>query len=252
MTGAVVLENTLRRDRLWVVAALAAITGLAWVYLVDMALGIDAGGAGMSLRPWTPGYALMMFLMWSIMMVGMMVPSAAPMMLLHARVCRRRVGRVAPTGSFLAGYLSAWTLFSLGATALQWGFAQLGVLSPMLAGTSPVFGSAVLIAAGVYQLTPWKNACLTHCRSPMDFLARRWRNGAAGALRMGLEHGAYCVGCCWLLMVFMLAVGAMDLFWMAAVAFFVLAEKVAPSGRQVARVAAVVLILAGVALPLVG
>lgn len=252
MTGAVVLENTLRRDRLWVVAALAAITGLAWVYLVDMALGMDAGGAGMSLRPWTPGYALMMFLMWSIMMVGMMVPSAAPIMLLHARVCRRRVGRVAPTGSFLAGYLAAWMLFSLGATALQWGFEQLGVLSPMLAGTSPVFGAAVLIAAGVYQLTPWKNACLTHCRSPMDFLGRRWRNGAAGALRMGLEHGAYCVGCCWLLMVFMFAVGAMDLFWMAAVAFFVLAEKVATSGRQVARVAAAVLILAGLALPLVG
>lgn len=249
MAGAVVLEDTLRRDRLWVLAALAVVTLLAWAYLVDMAAGMDAGRAGMALAPWTPGHAAMILLMWVVMMVGMMVPSAAPVILLHARVCRRRAGRVAPTGAFLLGYVVAWALFSVGATAWQWALAALALFSPAMAASSPVFGAAVLTAAGVYQLTPWKNACLTHCRSPMDYLARRWRNGAGGALRMGIEHGAYCVGCCWILMAILFVVGVMDLFWVAAITGFVLAEKVAPAGWLVARVAALGLIVAGLVLP---
>lgn len=252
MTGAVALEDALRRDRLWVLAALAAVTLLAWAYLVDMAAGMDAGAADMALPAWTLGHAAMMLVMWAIMMVGMMVPSAAPVMLLHARVCRKRVGRVAPTGSFLLGYVAAWTLFSAGATALQWGLAELALLSPAMAATSPAFGAAVLVAAGVYQLTPWKNACLAHCRSPMDFLARRWRDGTGGALRMGIEQGAYCVGCCWILMVILFVVGVMDLLWVAAITCVVLVEKVAPSGRQMARAGAAGLILAGLALGTAG
>lgn len=252
MTGAVALEDTLRRDRLWVLAALVAVTLLAWGYLLDMAAGMDAGAAGMDLRPWTSRHAVMIFLMWAIMMVGMMLPSAAPVMLLHARVCRRRVGCIAPTGSFLLGYVATWTLFSAGATALQWGLAELALLSPVMVGTSPAFGAAILVAAGVYQLSPWKNACLTRCRSPMDFLARRWRDGAGGALRMGIEHGAYCVGCCWILMAILFVVGVMDLLWVAAITCFVLVERVVPAGRRVVRVAAVGLILAGLALGITG
>ncbi len=245
MTAVAGLEAALRRDRLWMLGAVAALTLVAWMYLVAMAAGMDAGAA-MAMRPWTPGYAAMMFLMWVIMMVGMMVPSAAPVMLLHARVRRRRGGRVADTGVFLSGYLVAWTLFSAGATALQWGLAELALLSPAMAATSPAFGATVLVAAGVYQFTPWKNACLSHCRSPIDFLARRWRHGAGGALRMGIEHGAYCVGCCWLLMAILFVVGVMDLLWVAAIAAFVLVEKVAPAGRQLTRIGAAGLIIAGV------
>ncbi len=252
MTTAVVLEDTLRRDRLWVLAVLAAVTLLAWVYLAVMASGIDAGATAMALQRWSPGHAGMIFLMWAVMMVGMMLPSAAPVILLHARVCRRRAARVAPTGSFLAGYAAAWTLFSLGATALQWALAELALLSPAMIATSPAFGAAVLVAAGAYQLTPWKNACLTHCRSPMEFLARRWRDGAGGALRMGIEHGAYCVGCCWILMAILFVVGVMNLLWVAAIAVLVLVEKVTPAGRCVARAVAAGLIGSGLALAVGG
>jgi predicted metal-binding membrane protein len=248
---AAAVEATLQRDRLWVLSALAAITLLAWIHLVDMAAGMEAAAVA-QLRPWTAGYAVMMFLMWAIMMVGMMLPSAAPVMLLHARVCRRRVGRIAPTGSFLLGYVTVWTGCSAGATALQWGLERLALLSPSMTTASPALGAVVLIAAGLYQLTPAKKACLAHCRSPMDFLASRWRDGGSGAFRMGMEHGAYCAGCCWSLMLVLFVVGVMDLLWVAAIAFLVLLEKVAPAGRQIARAGAVALISAGLALPVVG
>lgn len=248
MAATLALEATLRRDRLYVLAALVAVGLLAWVYLVDMAAGMDPG-ALTRLEPWTLRHFVMMFGMWAIMMVGMMAPSVAPVVLIHARVCRRRAGRVAPTGSFLLGYLVVWTAYSLGATGLQWGLAHLALSSPMMAGTSAPFGGAVLVAAGLYQLTPWKYACLEHCRSPLDYVAHHWRDGALGALRMGLGHGAYCVGCCWSLMLVLFVVGIMDLLWVAAIAGFVLLEKVAPAGGHIARTAAAALIIAGVALP---
>lgn len=244
------LEHALRRDRLRVLAALSAVTLLAWMYLIDMAADMEAMAGMMQLRPWTGTDAVMMFLMWAIMMVGMMVPSAAPMILLHARVCRRRLGGIAPSGAFLGGYIAAWTVYSAGATALQWALERAALLSPMMVGTSPLFGALVLIAAGVYQFTPWKNACLSHCRSPMDFLASHWRDGAGGAFRMGLEHGAYCLGCCWILMVLLFVVGVMDLLWVGALTAFVLVEKVAPHGERIGRTAGLLLMLAGVALSL--
>lgn len=245
MTTATALEDTLRRERLWVLGTVAAVTLVAWTYLVAMAAGMDPGAA---MQSWTPGYAAMTFVMWVIMMIGMMLPSTTPVVLLHARVCRRRNDRIAHTGVFLCGYVVAWTVFSAGATALQWGLAELTLLSPEMAATNPAFGAAVLVVAGVYQLTPWKNACLSHCRSPIDFLARRWRHGAGGAMRMGVEHGAYCVGCCWLLMTILFVAGVMDLLWVAAIAAFVLVEKVAPAGRHLARIAAAGLVIAGVGL----
>lgn len=248
MTAASVLQDTLRRDRLWVLSSLTVLTLLAWLYLVDMAAGMEAGTAG--LQRWSLQYAGMMCLMWIIMMVGMMLPSAAPIMLLHARVCRRRIGRIAPTGSFMLGYIVAWTFYSVGATALQWALARLALLSPMMITTSASFGAGVLIAAGVYQLTPHKDACLAHCRSPMDFLAQHWRDGAVGAFRMGLAHGAYCVGCCWVLMVVLFAVGVMNLLWVAAITFFVLLEKASPRGVGIGRLAGVALIIAGLVMAL--
>lgn len=247
MTAGTALETTLRRDRLWVLGALIGITLLAWLYLVEMALGMEAG-AVMELKPWTGQYAAMMFAMWVIMMAGMMLPAAAPVMLLHARVCRRRAGRVAPTGWFLLGYVVTWMLYSAGATGLQWLLERYALLSPTMAGTSALFSGVVLVAAGAYQLTPYKHACLTHCRSPMDFLARRWRDGAHGALRMGIEHGAFCVGCCWILMIVLFAVGVMDLLWVAALALLVFVEKVVPFGQGIARVAGTGLIAGGLAL----
>ncbi|WP_070990034.1 DUF2182 domain-containing protein [Halofilum ochraceum] len=247
MTTMAGLEDILRRDRLWVLGTLAALTLVAWAYLVAWAAGMDAGAA-MEMRPWTPGYAFMMFIMWAIMMVGMMLPSATPVMLLHARVCRRRLGRVAHTGAFLCGYLVVWTIFSAGATALQWVLAELALLSPAMTATSPAFGATVLVAAGLYQFTSWKHACLAHCRSPIDFLARRWRQRTTGAMSMGIEHGAYCVGCCWLLMAILFVAGIMDLLWIAAITAFVLVEKAAPAGRHLTRFGAVGLILAGIAM----
>lgn len=248
MTDASVLQETLRRDRFWVLSSLTVLTLLAWLYLLNAAAGMEAGAA--DLQRWSPQYAGMMCLMWVIMMIGMMLPSAAPIMLLHARVCRRQSHRIAPTGSFMLGYLAAWSLYSIGATALQWILVGLALLSPMMVTTSTPFGAAVLVAAGIYQLTPYKDACLARCRSPMDFLAHHWRDGAGGAFRMGLAHGAYCVGCCWVLMIVLFVVGVMNLLWVAAVTCFVLLEKVSPHGVVIGRLAGTALVAAGLTMGL--
>jgi len=241
------LEAVLRRDRVVVAAGVAAIAALGWVYLVMMA-GMD-DMAGPDLRPWTSGDFVMMFSMWAIMMVAMMLPSAAPLLLVYAGMARQQEERghpIAPTGAFAAGYLLAWTVFSGAATLLQWALERAALLSPQMVASTPYLGALLLIAAGVYQLTPLKSACLTHCRSPIAFLLHRWRRGFAGALRMGTEHGLYCVGCCWFLMGLLFVGGVMNLLWIAAISIFVLLEKVAPRGELVARTAGVLLMAAGV------
>jgi len=152
---------------------------------------------------WTAGYAGIMFTMWWVMMAAMMLPSAAPILLLFARINRKEKSSdrpFIPTGIFAAGYLIAWGAFSAVATGLQWAFEQLGLLSPMMVTTSYSLGGAILLAAGVWQLTPMKAICLRHCRSPMGFFVQGWRPGPGGAFRMGLEHGSFCLGCCWFLM----------------------------------------------------
>lgn len=249
------LEWTLRRDRAVVGAGLGLVVALAWLYLflgagMDMAAVPEAAGraAGGPPMAWTAGYATIVFVMWAVMMVAMMLPSAAPMILLYGTVGRRQRAQghaSVGTGVFAAGYLAAWTGFSLAATALQWGLERLALLSPMMASTSDVFGGAVLVAAGVYQMTPLKHACLRHCRSPLSFLVHRWRAGPAGAFRMGLEHGLFCLGCCWVLMGLLFVGGVMNLLWIAAVAAFVLAEKAAPAGSLIARASGPLLIAAG-------
>jgi predicted metal-binding membrane protein len=219
------------------------VTVLAWWYIVAMP-GMEMG----VLRPWRAFDFALMFAMWSVMMVGMMLPAATPMALLYAQVVRKaaRDGSVLPpTAVFIAGYLSAWALFSIAATSAQWGLETAALLSPLLVANSPRLGAGLLISAGVYQLTPWKGACLSRCRDPVHFFATHFRPGVRGALRLGFRYGLYCLGCCWLLMGLLFVGGVMNLLWIAALSVFVLAEKVIPLGASGGRVAGVLMIGVG-------
>jgi predicted metal-binding membrane protein len=207
--------------------------------MADMGMTMD--------MPWTAVDVLFTFAMWAVMMVGMMTASAAPVILLFAGMHRGRGAQRAPrtVAAFGAGYLLVWTAFSAGAALAQWALHQAAMLSPAMATSSARLSGAILIAAGVYQLTPFKGACLTRCRSPLGFLMSRWRDGTAGALRMGIEHGTSCLGCCWALMCVLFVMGVMNLVWVAAMAIFVLVEKIGPAGAFVARVVGVAMIAAG-------
>ncbi len=248
-----------RRERVFILAGLAGATMLAWLYLFLMARDMDgmsgsppgtAGAAGARLAPWSTLDWTMMIVMWAIMMIGMMLPSVTPNILLFAAVRRKQNAKghnIAPVWAFTSGYLAAWTAFSVAATVLQWGLEQLALLSPMMTTTSTALGGTVLIATGLYQLSPVKNRCLEHCRSPVEYLASHWRRGAAGAVRMGLEHGLYCVGCCWPLMGLLFVGGVMNLLWVAAITLYVLLEKIAPHGHVIRRAGAAILIVWGAA-----
>jgi predicted metal-binding membrane protein len=243
------------RDRIAVLAGLGGVTALAWIYLVLLASRMgDMGGMGamepMELHPWTASDFLLMFLMWAVMMVGMMLPSAMPMALVYAAVARkaeRQGTTLPPTFVFIAGFISVWTLFSLGATLVQWQLERLALLSPMMVSTSPALGGGLLVAAGIYQLTPAKETCLRHCRAPAQFFAGHWRPGLRGAFRLGLFHGAFCLGCCWLLMSLLFFGGVMNLLWIAAITIFVLIEEVMPFGLRASRLSGVGLIALGLA-----
>jgi predicted metal-binding membrane protein len=242
-----------RRDRIAILASLFGITQLAWAYLVVMALSMDemsmTTSGMMRIRPWGGLDFLLMFLMWAVMMVGMMAPTAAPMTLIYAAVARKAAAQatpLAPTAVFVAGYIVMWSLFSVAATLTQWGLDQAALLSPMMVSNSSALGAGLLIAAGIYQWTPFKDACLQHCRSPAHFFAQHWRSGAAGAFRLGLEHGAYCLGCCWVLMGLLFLGGVMNLLWIAAITFFVVLEKLSPWGVQGGRVVGGVMVLTGI------
>ena len=236
--ASVAIETVVRHDRLVTAAALTLITGLAWLWLLAGA-GMDMDMDGMDpdmVMPmdWSPGYAVLMFFMWWIMMIAMMLPSAAPMILLFALVNRRSREQGAPwvpTTIFASGYLIAWGGFSLAATLLQWWFEQAGWLSMAMASANRWLSGGILIAAGIYQLTPLKHACLRHCRGPVEFISQHWRPGPGGALRMGLEHGAFCVGCCWVVMGLLFYGGVMNLYWIVGLAVLVLLEKIVPAGH---------------------
>ncbi len=263
------LETVLRRDRTIVAGALTVITLLAWAYVLKLAAGMNMGAMDMShwrmvstgfamvmapaLAPWTALEFLLMAAMWTVMMVGMMTPSAAPMILIHARVARQAAAQgksLAATGWFAAGYLLAWTGFSIVATAAQWALERTALLSPTMATANGVVGGALLIAAGLYQWTPFKSACLRQCQAPLQFIQRHggFRAAPSAALALGLRHGAYCVGCCWSLMALLFVGGVMNLLWIAALSIVVLVEKLVPSGQQLARVIGVALVIAGSAL----
>lgn len=251
------LKSRMRRDRLIVLFSLFGVTALAWLYLAFMAADMNdmaampAMGDAMTkalVAPWTAVDFGLMFVMWVVMMVGMMVPSATPMILMFARINRNQRDNGEPyvhTGIFVAGYIAVWSAFSLAATVLQLGLQDANLLSPMMAGTNAVYSGLVLVAAGLYQWMPLKNTCLRHCQTPLGFLMTRWRDGASGAFRMGLSHGAYCVGCCWALMALLFVGGVMNLLWVAAIAIFVLAEKIAKPNPWAPRISGAVLIAWG-------
>jgi predicted metal-binding membrane protein len=242
-------------------AGLVGITVAAWVYVVLTARRMETGSAGMpgpsmaptmdamtGVQPWTATEFGLRLAMWAVMMVAMMVPAAAPVTLMYAAVARKAAAQhnpLAPTFVFVTGYIAMWTVFSLVATIAQHALDRAALLSPTMVSRSPLFGAALLIAAGVYQFTPLKNACLRNCRTPAHFLSRYWRTGYLGAFRMGLRLGAYCVGCCWILMGLLFVGGVMNLLWIAAIAIFVLLEKTIPFGDVTGRFAGTAMILVG-------
>jgi predicted metal-binding membrane protein len=244
-----------------ILAGLGGITAAAWMYLVVEARPMsgmsersmaDAVQSMVHMQPWTAAAFAPKLLMWAVMMVAMMLPTAAPMTLVYAAVARKAAREdhpVAPTFVFVAGYLAIWVLFSVAATAAQSGLDELALLSPAMVSASPVLGGGLLIGAGVYELTPYKHACLAHCRAPAHFISHRWRGGRAGAFRMGLALGLYCLGCCWILMGLLFVGGVMNLLWVAAIAAFILLEKTMPFAKTGVRVVGAAMIVVGLLSP---
>lgn len=249
--GGTVLERLLRRDRTVVLGAVLVLSALSWGYIVHLAGamgGSDAGMAGPAMQSWTAGELFLLFAMWAVMMVAMMLPSAAPMLLMFATVHRRRSARGRPSVSsavFMLGYLLVWSGYSVLATLAQWGLHSAALLSPGMVATSTVLGGVILVAAGIYQWTPLKRSCLSACSSTIGFLSTEWREGTRGALLMGMRHGQYCVGCCWILMAILFVGGVMNLLWVAAIAVFVLIEKAAPAGEWAGRATGLALVVWG-------
>jgi len=227
-------ESILRRDRWIVAAALVLVSLLAWAWLLSGAgMGMDAFEMTrhslmsmdmMDAPVWTPGYIVLMFFMWWIMMVAMM------------------------TSLFAAGYLLAWAGFSTIAVAAQWWMQQNGWLNNMLVGQSQVINGILLLAAGLWQFSPWKHACLNHCKSPVEFLTTQRREGKSGALQMGLTHGGYCLGCCWFLMALLFVGGVMNLYWIIGLTIYVWIEKILPGGVLISRLMGVFLAIWGLGL----
>ncbi len=241
------------RDRFFIWGSVALITALAWSYLVhldrqmsaSMAYDVEMAAMGMTTDRGAIDLAYT-FAMWTVMMVGMMAGSALPVLLLFAAAQRGRGGHAPITiAIFGSGYLAVWVAFSALAALTQEALHRAAVLSPMMAASSPRVAGAILVAAGIYQLTPFKGACLTHCRTPLGFLMSHWRDGSIGAFQMGSRHGLYCLGCCWALMVVLFAVGVMNLLWVAALTALVLVEKAVPFGGWIARVAGVAIVVFG-------
>jgi predicted metal-binding membrane protein len=252
------MENPARKDRIVILFVLGSITLAAWAYLSHMAM--DAGTHGMlhdaaipCVMSWGAADLVFSFLMWSVMMVAMMIPSATPMFLAFAVINEGRNEAGYPliaTGSFVMGYLIIWLGFSAASALIQWGLHATALLSEAMVIAGPIFGGALLIAAGVFQWTPFRDACMVKCRSPMAFIITEWREGKGGALIMGLKHGVYCVGCCWLLMALSLVLGVMNLVWMAVLTVFMALEKGSVAGLWLSRAAGAILVMWGVALVL--
>jgi predicted metal-binding membrane protein len=250
------LLTALRHDRAVVLGSLGCVVLLAWTWLLlgagmQMEVMDMGGGQMMAMLPeWTLGYGLLVFVMWAVMMVAMMLPSAAPVTLLVASIARRRAAAGGQTGRptplFVGGYLAVWLAFAAAATLLQWRLEAAERVSETMALTSMAAAGGVLIAAGVYQWTPLKQACLRHCRSPLEFLLFHWRDGA-GAFVSGVRHGVFCLGCCWMLMALLFVGGVMNLAWIGGIALLVLLEKVLPWGGWMGRATGAVMAAWGAA-----
>lgn len=258
MSGAA-LESVVRRDRLMVGAALGVLVVAAWLYLLYLASTMS--GTAMPDMPSMPGMSMPamhewswvdvagLAVMWTVMMVAMMTPAAAPMILVFATIHRRRAQQgqpAVPVAVFVLGYFVVWTGFSVAAALAQAGLHRAAMLSPGMATNSLTLAGVLLIVAGAFQWTPLKRACLATCRSPLSFVMTGWREGPRGALVMGLRHGLYCLGCCWALMALLFAAGVMNLLWVAVIALGVLVEKIVPRGDVIGRLAGVLLMVGGV------
>ena len=263
MSGDTAALSWRERGIIWL--TLAGVTLVSWLYLLALAdqmmpkvMPKALSGMAMAMpmpmpAAWTATTFWLMFVMWWVMMLGMMLPSAAPMILMFATLNRNKAARggaFVPTFVFAAGYLLVWGGFSLAATLAQWALERASLLSPMMRTNSVVLGAALLAVAGLYQFSPWKQACLRHCRSPFAFVMNHWWDGWGGALRMGCEHGVYCLGCCAVLMTLLFVVGVMNLLWVAAIAAFVFIEKLLPRGAWIARVGGLAMLGFGVFLVL--
>ena len=225
------LSGCLRYRRAIVSGALGCVIAASWAYLW---LG---GGQIMPMPPeWSVPYAALIFVMWAVMMVAMMLPGAAPTVLLVTTLASDRTANsklvLATAMLFASGYLLVWCGFSLAATLLQWGLDEAGLLSETMGFGNVTSAGAVFVAAGIYEWTPLKNACLRHCRSPTEFLVRHWRQGVLGAVVTGMRHGTFCLGCCWLSMALLFVGGLMNLAWVAAITLLVLLQKTIPCGGQ--------------------
>jgi predicted metal-binding membrane protein len=254
------LDAVLKRERGIIIAGLISITALAWLYIVmlaaDMAPMGDMGAMSnqMSMPQMQAGRntteLFLNFIMWAVMMVAMMIPSAAPMILAFSTINRKQASQnsIGTTTLFLVGYVLVWTSFSALATLAQWGLHSAALLSPMMTSNSPLLGGILLVSAGIFQFTPYKHACLGHCRTPIGFLLTEWREGNRGALVMGIRHGVFCVGCCWLIMTLLFVAGVMNLLWIAVLAVYILLEKIVPIGNWFSHAAGLLLIIWGISL----
>ena len=259
------LAAVLRRDRAIVAACLVALVVLAWAYVLWLAADMEMGGMDMTgyrmipagrglmmpvTTPWQPIEFVFVFVMWAVMMIGMMAPSVAPLILIYARVGRQAATQqklFAASAWLASGYLLAWISFSIVATMAQWAIERMGWLTPTMESASSFFGGLILIAVGLYQWTPVKDACLRQCQTPLQFI--QWHGGfrgdALGALVLGFRHGIYCVGCCSVLMALLFVGGVMNVLWIVALMIFVLIEKLVPVGRLISRVSGVGFLVAG-------
>jgi predicted metal-binding membrane protein len=263
-----VMERILLRDRVLVIISLAVLSVLSWVYLAVLAMDMAEGDMSLmgqniaagsmvamtaTMNVWPLSTFFLMLIMWWVMMVGMMVPSAAPMILLFALVTRKQAEAENPgkrIAIFAATYIVVWGGFSVVATLAQWALTEAALLSPKMVASSQWLTIGLLAACAIYQLTPLKQACLGKCRSPLSFLMTNWHPGDLGAMKMGLSHGAYCLGCCWLLMALLFVGGVMNLFWVALIAVLVLAEKVLPHGNLLGKLGGLLMLgLAAYILP---
>ena len=247
----------LKRDRVIIIIGLFFIALLSWLYIIYLYanmvyMDMNALFFAMPMTPeWTYIDFILLFLMWLVMMIAMMTPSVSPLILVFATINRQRKQQDHPfiNAAFLmAGYFLVWAAFSLTATALQWLLQQMSLLSPDMKTTSKIFGSITLITTGIFQFTPLKQTCLAHCRTPLNFVLQHWKEGKQGALRMGIENGFYCLGCCWMLMALLFVTGIMNLLWVSIIALFVLIEKILPRIKWIPYLAGTVLILYGILL----
>jgi len=247
-----------RRERFFAAGSLCSIALLAWGYTVYEARRMNVTGvcecmrmkiSGPELSSWPVATLLPLFLMWAVMMIAMMLPSALPMILTFAAVTRnrQRLGRSCVSMSiFVLGYLAIWCVFSALAAWGQWWLHRHALLSESMTSTSVWLGGTLLLGAGVFQFSPLKNTCLTHCRGPLEFIMTRWREGSGGAFRMGLEHGAFCTGCCWALMALLFVAGVMNVIWIAALTLLVCLEKMLPARARISIATGVLLAAWGI------